>query len=62
MKYSTYDVFVVKEICIAYPDKLGLNTLEDLYGWEQRDFGVRELIVVDSKKDALKVVKTFKNQ
>jgi len=47
---------------IAYPDNLGVETLDDLEHWESKDSPNRELIVVKSSIEAAELFKLYKKK
>ena len=46
-------------VCIAYPDKFGVDTLDGLNNYEGDSQGTVELIFVDSKQEAKGLLKSF---
>jgi hypothetical protein len=59
MTYSTITKETFNTICIAYPDKGGVDTKKSLNDYEAKSQGCIDLIFVDSKKEAIDTLKTF---
>jgi hypothetical protein len=59
MTYSTITKETFNTICVAYPDKNGVETENSLNNYEAKSQGCVELIFVESQKEAIELLKSF---
>jgi hypothetical protein len=59
MTYSTITKGTSITICVAYPDKNGVETENGLNNYEAKSQGSVELIFVESQKEAVELLKSF---
>ena len=59
MNYSTITKETFNTICVAYEDANGVETMDGLNYYESTSQGLVELIFAESKKDAIKLLKTL---
>lgn len=60
-KYSTITKETSTTICVAYLDKYGIETEEGLNEYKTKSHGIVELIFVDTKSEALELLKGRKS-